>query len=172
MQSVNVAFGIWTYESFARRGSMSFDRSVNTIWWWWFVAAIQLNDRTSSRSTTAVSSAASLRSSTAIGDMINCATQGPSRFTVPLPSPPNPRCTRPGVWYCGRVAREWSKSQRSLLAVVVLSALVVLGDIIALNVAGEVSSEWWVLAVPVGLLLVPLTGIVCLVRLLGERRRA
>ena len=70
------------------------------------------------------------------------------------------------------MVREWSKSQRRLLTVVVLSALVFLGDIIALNVVGEVSSDWWELAVPVGLFLVPLTGIVCLVRLLGERRRA
>jgi cytochrome bd-type quinol oxidase subunit 2 len=57
------------------------------------------------------------------------------------------------------------------LAVVVLSAVIVVADIIALNVAGEVSSEWWPLAVPVGLLLVPALGVVCLILLIRQRRR-
>ena len=57
------------------------------------------------------------------------------------------------------------------MAVVLLSVVIVVADIIALNVAGEVSSGWWLLAVPVGLLLVPAVGIVCLVLLIGQRRR-
>jgi hypothetical protein len=65
---------------------------------------------------------------------------------------------------------EWSKGQRRLLTIAVLSAVIVIGDIIALNVAGEVSSAWWVPAVPIGLLLVPVIGIVCLVKLVGQRR--
>jgi hypothetical protein len=66
--------------------------------------------------------------------------------------------------------RQWSKPQRRLLTIVVLSVAVVVADIVAVNIAGEVPEAWWVLAVPVGFLVVPTIGIVCLVRLLGERR--
>lgn len=72
----------------------------------------------------------------------------------------------------GGMLEGWSKRQRRLLMVVVLSAVVVLGDIIALNVSGEVSSDWWIVAVPLGLLLVPVIGIVSLVGLIRERRRS
>lgn len=71
-----------------------------------------------------------------------------------------------------RMLEGWSKRQRRVLTVIVLSAVVVLGDIIVLNVAGEVSSDWWIVAVPVGLLLVPVIGIVSLVALIRERRRS
>jgi hypothetical protein len=70
------------------------------------------------------------------------------------------------------MANGWSKRERGLFVVVVLCAVAVVGDIIALNVGGEVSSGWWIPAVPVGLLLVPIVGIVALVRLIGERKRA
>ena len=69
------------------------------------------------------------------------------------------------------MAQPWSKRERRLLAVVVLSAVIVVADIIALNVGGEVSSGWWPLAVPVGLFLVPAVGLVCLILLIGQRRR-
>ena len=67
---------------------------------------------------------------------------------------------------------EWSPGQRRLLAAIVLTVAIVLGDIIALNVVGEVPSALWILAVPVGLLIVPVIGVVCTVLLVGERRRA
>jgi hypothetical protein len=56
--------------------------------------------------------------------------------------------------------------------VVVLCALIFVADIVILNVVGEVSSAWWTLAVPVGLLLVPIIGLVSLVLLVMDRRRA
>jgi hypothetical protein len=68
------------------------------------------------------------------------------------------------------MAQPWSQRERRLLAVILLSAVIVLADIIALNIAGEVSSGWWPLAVPVGLLLVPAVGVVCLILLIGQRR--
>jgi hypothetical protein len=68
------------------------------------------------------------------------------------------------------MAAEWSKGQRQLLTIAVLCAVILLGDIIALNVAGEVSSGWWVPAVPIGLLLVPLVGLACLAALVAQRR--
>lgn len=65
---------------------------------------------------------------------------------------------------------EWSGHQRRLLAVVALAIIIVLGDIIALNVFGEVSSALWILAVPVGFLVVPIIGVACAILLLADRR--
>lgn len=67
---------------------------------------------------------------------------------------------------------EWSRRQRRLLAAIVLTVVIVLGDIIVLNVMGEVPSAFWILAVPVGLLIVPVIGVVCSVLLVAERRQA
>jgi hypothetical protein len=53
-----------------------------------------------------------------------------------------------------------------------ICALIFVSDVAVLNLVGEVSSGWWLLAVPLGLLLVPLVGIVALVLLLQDRRRA
>ena len=53
-----------------------------------------------------------------------------------------------------------------------LTVVIFLGDIIALNVMGEVPSALWILAVPVGLLIVPVVGVVCIVLLVAERRQA
>lgn len=53
-----------------------------------------------------------------------------------------------------------------------LAVVIVLGDIIALNVVGAVPSALWILAVPVGLLIVPVIGVVCIVLLVAERRQA
>lgn len=85
--------------------------------------------------------------------------------------PPSVALALPGGQY-GAMLKGWSTRQRRLLMVVVLSAIVVVGDIIALNVSGEVSSDWWIVAVPLGLLLVPVIGIVSLAVLVRERRRS
>jgi hypothetical protein len=71
-----------------------------------------------------------------------------------------------------RVERPSGERQRRLLLLIVICVLVVVGDIVVLNLVGEVSSGWWLLAVPVGLLLVPILGIVALVLLVLDRRRA
>ena len=69
------------------------------------------------------------------------------------------------------MAQPQSRRERLLLAVVVLSAVIVVADIIMLNVVGDdLPSGWWPVAVPVGLFLVPVVGAVCLVALLAERR--
>jgi len=65
---------------------------------------------------------------------------------------------------------EWSGHQRRLLAVIALAIIIVLGDIIVLNVFGEVPSALWILAVPVGLLVVPIIGVACVILLLADRR--
>lgn len=65
---------------------------------------------------------------------------------------------------------EWSGHQRRLLAVIALAIIIVLGDIIALNVFGEVPSALWVLAVPVGLLVVPIVGVACAIALVADLR--
>ena len=65
---------------------------------------------------------------------------------------------------------EWSRHQRRLLAVIALAISIVVGDIIALNVFGEVPSALWILAVPVALLIVPVIGVACAIRLLADRR--
>lgn len=69
------------------------------------------------------------------------------------------------------MAQQWTRRERLLLAVVVLTVVTVLADIIVLNVVGELPSGWWPLAVPVGLLLVPFIGAVCLIALVAQRRR-
>ncbi len=64
-----------------------------------------------------------------------------------------------------------AERQRRLLLLTAISALMCLSDSV-LNLVGEVSSGWWLLAVPVGLLLVPIVGIVAFVLLLQDRRGA
>jgi hypothetical protein len=49
--------------------------------------------------------------------------------------------------------------------------MIVVADIIAVNIAGgDLSAVAWTLAVPVGLLLVPIVGIVSFVMWFSERR--
>ena len=62
--------------------------------------------------------------------------------------------------------------RRRLFTVVVVCALIFVADIVILNVVGEVSSAWWALAVPIGLVLVPIIGLVSLVLLVVDSRRA
>ena len=62
--------------------------------------------------------------------------------------------------------------QRRLLLLIMICALILVADIVVLNLVGEVSSGWWLLAVPVGLLLVPIVGIIAFVLLLEDRRGA
>ena len=69
------------------------------------------------------------------------------------------------------MAKAWSRSERRLLVLVLVCAAVFVGDIILLNVAGELPGSLWIFAVPVGLLLVPVAGLVCLVVLFTQRRR-
>ncbi len=69
------------------------------------------------------------------------------------------------------MAQQWSRRERLLLAVVVLTAVIVLADIIVLTVVGDLPSGWWPIAVPVGLLLVPVIGALCLIALIAQRRR-
>ena len=71
-----------------------------------------------------------------------------------------------------RVESQSTERRRRLLLLIVICALVFVADIVVLNVVGEVTSGWWPLAVPVGLLLVPIVGIVCFVLLLQDRRGA
>ncbi|MGH9189224.1 MAG: hypothetical protein ACRD0Q_04190 [Acidimicrobiales bacterium] len=50
--------------------------------------------------------------------------------------------------------------------------MIVLADLLVLTIGGELPSErWWWVAVPVGVFLVPVVGAVCLVALVGQRRR-
>ncbi len=67
---------------------------------------------------------------------------------------------------------QFTERQRRLLLLIVICALIFVADIVVLNLVGEVSSGWWLLAVPVGLLLVPIVGIVAFVLLLQDRRGA
>ncbi len=83
------------------------------------------------------------------------------------------------VWYVlnitrhdDRVESQFTERQRRLLLLIVICALILVADIVVLNLVGEVSSGWWLLAVPVGLLLVPIVGIVAFVLLLQDRRSA
>ena len=69
------------------------------------------------------------------------------------------------------MAQQWSRRERLLLAIVVLTAVIVLADIIVLNVVGDLPSGWWPVAVPVGLFLVPVIGVVCMIALIDQRRR-
>ena len=62
--------------------------------------------------------------------------------------------------------------QRTLLIVTAVCALVFVTDLVIINVWGELPSGWWVLAVPVGLVLVPVIGVGALALLLLDRRRA
>lgn len=58
--------------------------------------------------------------------------------------------------------------QRRLLMVTAVCALIFVADIIILNVVGDFGS-WWILAVPVGLLLLPSVGLVALALVLYGR---
>jgi hypothetical protein len=62
--------------------------------------------------------------------------------------------------------------QRRLLAVAAVCFLFFVADLIFVNVGGEVPSGWWLLFVPVGLILVPAVGAGALVLALLDRRRA
>ncbi len=63
--------------------------------------------------------------------------------------------------------------RRLLLTVTVTCAVIFVADVIALSVIGELPSEWWwVLAVLVGLLVVPILGFIALAWLLLDRRDA
>lgn len=62
--------------------------------------------------------------------------------------------------------------KRLLSTVAVVCTVIFVADIVILNVVGEVSSAWWMLAVPVGLVLVPIIGLVSLVLLVLDSRRA
>ena len=69
------------------------------------------------------------------------------------------------------MAKEASRRQRILLAIVIASIVIVVSDVIAVNIAGgDLSDVAWTLAVPVGLLLVPIVGIVSFVMWFSERR--
>jgi hypothetical protein len=62
-----------------------------------------------------------------------------------------------------------SPRQRRLLAVVIACAVVFVGDIVMLNIVGEVSDDLWLLVVPVALLIVPVIGVIALFKLLTGR---
>ena len=68
------------------------------------------------------------------------------------------------------MSSEWTRYQRRLMVVTALAFVMVLADVVALNVVGEVSSAVWLIAVPVGLLVVPIVGVVCALLLLADRR--
>ena len=61
------------------------------------------------------------------------------------------------------MASQGTGCQRILLAIVVACVVIVVGDIIAINLSGDDLFVAWTLAVPVGLLLVPIVGIVAFV---------
>jgi uncharacterized membrane protein YgdD (TMEM256/DUF423 family) len=63
-----------------------------------------------------------------------------------------------------------SERQSRLLIVVVVCVAVFVGDLLVLNIRGEVSDRWWPVAVPGGLLVVPVIGIASFVMLLSARR--
>lgn len=67
--------------------------------------------------------------------------------------------------------QSWSpQRQQRLLAVVIACAVIFVGDIVMLNVVGEMSDSLWLFVVPIALLLVPIIGIVAFLRLLDSRR--
>ena len=65
------------------------------------------------------------------------------------------------------MAREPSRLQGILLAIVIASIVIFVADIIAVNIDGDALS--WTLAVPVGMLLVPIVGIISFVMWFSER---
>jgi hypothetical protein len=65
-----------------------------------------------------------------------------------------------------------SQRERRLLAVVIACAVVFVGDIVMLNIVGEISDEWWLLVVPVALLIVPVIGVIALFKLVTGRLSA
>jgi len=70
------------------------------------------------------------------------------------------------------MARVPSRRQRILLTIVIASIVIVVADVIAANIAEDDLFDVvsWILAVPVGLLLVPIVGIVSFVMWMSERR--
>ena len=70
------------------------------------------------------------------------------------------------------MARVPSRRQRVLLTIVIASIVIVVADVIAVNIAEDDLFDVvsWTLAVPVGLLLVPIVGIVSFVMWMSERR--
>lgn len=76
------------------------------------------------------------------------------------PSPPKEATTA--------VLRDRSRQHR-LLATAIVSLVVIVGDIVAMNVVGEVSQEWWawLLLVPTGLFLPVIIGATAVVLLVS-----
>jgi hypothetical protein len=68
----------------------------------------------------------------------------------------------------GHMATVPRRRQHVLLAIVIASIVILVADIIAVNIDSGLS---WTLAVPVGMLLVPIVGIVSFVMWFSERRR-
>ena len=62
-----------------------------------------------------------------------------------------------------------NRRQRILLAIVIASIVIVAADVIALNIGDDLMEVSWTLAVPVGLLLVPIVGLVSFVLWFSER---
>ena len=69
------------------------------------------------------------------------------------------------------MARVPSRRQRVLLTIVIASIVIVVADVIAVNIAEDDLFDVvsWTLAVTVGLLLVPIVGIVSFVMWMSER---
>jgi uncharacterized membrane protein YbhN (UPF0104 family) len=69
----------------------------------------------------------------------------------------------------------WNKRQRRLRAIVLLCAAVVVVDIIVASLVhdfSDLADVWWVLAVPIGLLLVGAIGVVAAALLIWDRRKS
>lgn len=59
---------------------------------------------------------------------------------------------------------------RPARVVAAVAAAIVVLDVIALNVVGDLPNEgWWFLAVPIGLVVVPIVGVVALVAAVSAR---
>lgn len=69
------------------------------------------------------------------------------------------------------MAASWTKRQRLLRTIGIVSLVILALDIILLNVRGEVGGDWWILFVGFGLYLVGTVAIVALVWLLVDRSR-
>jgi preprotein translocase subunit SecE len=69
------------------------------------------------------------------------------------------------------MAATWTKRQRLLRTIVIVSIVILALDIILLNVLGEAVGDWWTLLVGFGLYVVGTVAIVSLVWLLVDRSR-